>query len=58
MIELAPVDLKDRAVSFKNSVKKHYVIIEQFGRYPHRNALLGRSSTPEEVVFLATNPGF
>lgn len=58
MIELAPVDLKDRALSFKDSVKKHYVIIEQFGRYPHRNALLGRFSTSEESAFLATNPGF
>ena len=58
MIELAPADLLDRALSYQESVKKHYVIIEQFGRYPHRNALLGRSSTPEELVFLETNPGF
>lgn len=58
MIELAPADQQDRALSFKESVKKHYVIIEQFGRYPHRNALLGRLSTAEEQAFLATNPGF
>jgi uncharacterized protein (DUF924 family) len=32
--------------------KKHRVIIEQFGRYPHRNKILGRISTPEEEVFL------
>jgi len=31
---------------------KHKVIIERFGRFPHRNALLGRASTPEEVEFL------
>lgn len=31
---------------------KHKVIIERFGRYPHRNALLNRISTPEEVEFL------
>ncbi len=30
----------------------HTDIIERFGRYPHRNAVLGRSSTPEEVEFL------
>jgi uncharacterized protein (DUF924 family) len=35
---------------------KHKVIIDRFGRYPHRNAVLGRVSTPEEVAFLAT-PG-
>jgi uncharacterized protein (DUF924 family) len=31
---------------------RHKEIIDQFGRYPHRNAILGRSSTPEELVFL------
>ncbi len=32
--------------------KKHKVIIDRFGRYPHRNEILGRISTPEEVEFL------
>ena len=32
--------------------RKHAVIVEQFGRFPHRNALLGRESTPEELAFL------
>lgn len=58
MIELAPADQQDRALSYRESVKKHYVVIERFGRYPHRNALLGRLSSPEELAFLATNPGF
>lgn len=31
---------------------KHKVIIERFGRYPHRNAILGRDSTPDELAFL------
>lgn len=31
---------------------KHKVIIDRFGRYPHRNAILGRQSTVEEVEFL------
>jgi len=31
---------------------RHKVIIDRFGRYPHRNAILGRDSTPEEVEFL------
>lgn len=35
---------------------KHKVIVDRFGRYPHRNAILGRVSTPEEAVFL-TQPG-
>ena len=35
---------------------RHYAVIERFGRFPHRNAVLGRASTPDEVAFLAT-PG-
>ena len=31
---------------------KHKTIIERFGRYPHRNQILGRDSTPEELEFL------
>jgi uncharacterized protein (DUF924 family) len=32
--------------------KVHLDIIARFGRFPHRNAVLGRRSTPEELVFL------
>ena len=32
--------------------QKHYDIVARFGRFPHRNAALGRESTPEEVEFL------
>jgi uncharacterized protein (DUF924 family) len=37
-------------------VRGHLAIIRPFGRFPHRNAILGRSSTPEEREFLAQNP--
>jgi uncharacterized protein (DUF924 family) len=30
----------------------HKAIIDRFGRFPHRNAVLGRTSTPEELAFL------
>jgi len=33
---------------------RHQAIIERFGRYPHRNAILGRESTPAEIAFLQT----
>jgi uncharacterized protein (DUF924 family) len=36
--------------------RRHLRIIERFGRYPHRNEILGRDSTPEERDFL-TQPG-
>lgn len=31
---------------------KHKVIIDRFGRYPHRNLILGRESTDQELLFL------
>ena len=40
-----PSDLLDYA-------QRHRAIIERFGRFPHRNAVLGRESTPEESDFL------
>lgn len=35
-----------------NSEMKHKVIIDRFGRYPHRNKVLGRVSSTEEIAFL------
>ncbi|OSQ41920.1 DUF924 family protein [Thalassospira sp. MCCC 1A01428] len=32
--------------------KRHKQIIDRFGRYPHRNEILGRPSSPEEILFL------
>ncbi len=31
---------------------RHKKIIDRFGRYPHRNIVLNRTSTPEEIEFL------
>jgi uncharacterized protein (DUF924 family) len=31
---------------------KHHAVVARFGRFPHRNATLGRASTPEELAFL------
>jgi uncharacterized protein (DUF924 family) len=36
--------------------QKHAAVIRRFGRFPHRNAILGRASTVEEEAFLA-QPG-
>ena len=36
--------------------QRHYTIIARFGRFPHRNAMLGRESTSEEIAFLS-QPG-
>lgn len=41
---------------FLNFAERHREVIARFGRFPHRNAILGRASTPEELQFL-TQPG-
>jgi uncharacterized protein (DUF924 family) len=38
-----------RALDF---AQDHLDVIRRFGRFPHRNAVLGRTSTPEEVDYL------
>lgn len=38
--------------TFMGFEKRHQVIIERFGRYPHRNQVLGRTSTKEEEEYL------
>jgi len=32
--------------------KLHHDVIKRFGRFPHRNEILGRKSTPDEIIFL------
>lgn len=34
--------------------ERHADVIRRFGRFPHRNAILGRASTPDEIAFLGT----
>jgi uncharacterized protein (DUF924 family) len=38
-----------------NSELKHKAIIDRFGRYPHRNSILGRISSEEESEFLKSH---
>ena len=45
--------MKERAPQGTHDFElKHKAIVDRFGRYPHRNAILGRASTAEEVEFL------
>jgi uncharacterized protein (DUF924 family) len=48
----SPPSLAAMVSEFRIYAEKHYVIIEKFGRFPHRNEILGRESTPEEIEFL------
>ena len=49
-------DARKRAANSIDYAEKHRVIVRRFGRFPHRNAILGRPSTPEELEFLS-QPG-
>ena len=41
-----------RAASYYVAAVRHAAVVERFGRFPHRNAALGRESTEEEQAFL------
>jgi uncharacterized protein (DUF924 family) len=38
--------------SWINDAERRYLIIQTYGRFPHRNAALGRANTPEEEAYL------
>lgn len=48
----APLELRGGFEAAVDFAERHRAIIERFGRFPHRNAILGRESTPEEAEFL------
>ena len=54
----APPQAIDGARGGLDFATKHRDIIRKFGRFPHRNAMLGRESTPEELEFLKGGRGF
>lgn len=41
---------------FDHYAERHAAVIREFGRFPHRNAMLGRESTPAELEYLARQP--
>jgi len=53
LLQETPVEGKSVVESSLNFAHKHQTIIQQFGRFPHRNELLNRVSTAEEQAFLA-----
>ncbi len=54
------IDQEESLIIFKelgfqpviDAAQEHYDIIKKFGRFPHRNKILGRKSTKEEIKFL------
>jgi voltage-gated potassium channel len=52
----APVEWHAFTANCLGFQRRHLEIIERFGRFPHRNAILGRKSTAEEREYLASKP--
>ncbi|MCI8208243.1 hypothetical protein AUC61_01740 [Pseudomonas sp. S25] len=52
LLPLLPATDRDYLNSSLDYAKRHHKVIARFGRFPHRNEILGRVSTPEEIDFL------
>ena len=51
-----PESLRQKFQVFADFARRHRDVVERFGRFPHRNAVLGRETTPEERAHLAAHP--
>lgn len=51
----APEPCKPILKAYAEFGRGHRELIERFGRFPHRNAVLGRANTPQEAAYLASN---
>ncbi len=58
MVGLAPEAQRELFESLRGYAVSHRDIIAQFGRYPHRNEVLGRETTAAEAAFLEHGPRF
>jgi uncharacterized protein (DUF924 family) len=56
LCQALPAEQREAYLGYLDYARRHAAIISRFGRFPHRNAWLGRTSTPEEQTYLAT-PG-
>lgn len=58
LVKDTPPEHLSVAKSFLGYAKDHHDIIEKFGRFPHRNQILGRESTAEELTFMQSHGGY
>jgi uncharacterized protein (DUF924 family) len=52
LADSAPAKLKPSCKGYLDFALRHQAIVDRFGRFPHRNAVLQRASTAEEIEFL------
>jgi uncharacterized protein (DUF924 family) len=55
LVAESPAQLRSTFEEALEWAENHRSLIRQFGRFPHRNAILGRESTPEEQAYLKKN---
>lgn len=58
LVRQSPHPLQQKLQGNLKAAREHADIVLRFGRFPHRNGVLGRSSTPEEAEFLTHGPRF
>ena len=58
LVRLSPPELQAKLAGNLRAAREHADIVTRFGRFPHRNAALGRANTPEEDHFLQNGPRF
>lgn len=56
LVASLPPEQREPFENYLDYARRHHAVIEQFGRFPHRNPVLGRTSTPDEQIYLA-RPG-
>ncbi|HVS62265.1 MAG TPA: DUF924 family protein [Thermoanaerobaculia bacterium] len=56
LVERSPPGAREAMATNFDFMRRHFEIVDRFGRLPHRNQSLDRDSTPEEIEFLNT-PG-
>ena len=56
LLAQATPEMKPHFESAYDFAVRHADVIERFGRFPHRNAILGRESTAEELAFIEKTP--
>ena len=57
LLEVGGPELHADLLTALDFAKRHAAVIKKFGRFPHRNAILGRTSTSAEKAFMAKTPG-
>ncbi len=57
LLDAAMPDARQHYLQMLEFARRHERVIARFGRFPHRNTILGRTSTVDEIAYLESTPG-